>query len=89
MNNYPDTTCAHIHTHNLNIESTLAVWANLLSHTQTTIEKQPKAKKQTFPKPVVLCAIIRASQYTKKTNEKKPKVVRNGVFQKTELLNQE
>jgi hypothetical protein len=29
----------------------IAVWSKLSSHTQTTIEKQPKPKKQTNPNP--------------------------------------
>jgi murein endopeptidase len=38
-----------------NMESMLNVWYNQSSHTQTTREKQPKPKKQLFPKPPVWC----------------------------------
>jgi hypothetical protein len=52
-----------------NIASMLTVWHNPSPHTQTPIQKQPKSKKQTNPKPQVWCVISRQEHPHKDKNK--------------------
>jgi len=42
---------------------------NPTPHTQNTIGKQPKLRKQSFPRPQVWCKIFRSHTHTKRKNK--------------------